>query len=291
MSLDEWWSSGRHVTLPDDDGQERRIFVRTAGAGPTVTLLHGYPSSSHDWSALSAGLEADHSVIALDLLGFGASEKPVGHRYDLLEQANLVVRVWEHVGVTETTLIGHDYSATLVQELVGRRDRPELVAVGYLNGGIYPAQHRPTIGQQLLLGPEGDELAAAMDEATFVNSVAATFGTTHPLTAEQGDAMWTALSRDDGHRLLAALLHYIRDRAEHGDRWIEAMETTTIPTAFVWGLQDPVSGRHMRDEIVRRMPDADVTDLPDVGHWPLLEDPPAVERAVRALLARVTAER
>jgi pimeloyl-ACP methyl ester carboxylesterase len=46
--IDAWWSAGERVGV-DLGGIARQIFVRRAGAGPTMTLLHGFPSSSHDW--------------------------------------------------------------------------------------------------------------------------------------------------------------------------------------------------------------------------------------------------
>jgi hypothetical protein len=54
----------------------------------------------------------------------------------------------------------------------------EIDAVVWCNGGLYPDLHRPTIGQHLLLDPDhGAEVAAAVDEAAFVDGVRSTWGT------------------------------------------------------------------------------------------------------------------
>ncbi|CAM2836219.1 hypothetical protein H7J50_27135 [Mycobacterium intermedium] len=49
----------------------------------------------------------------------------------------------------------------------------------------------------------------------------------------------------------------------------------------MWGLDDPVSGRHVLQEAVTLLPRAEVTELPGVGHFPPSEAPGAVAAAVR----------
>ena len=288
-SLDAWWSSGTRRRVETADGGTVELFVRSAGAAPgaapTVTLLHGYPSSSHDWQEVSAALEPTHHVLALDLLGFGRSDKPAAHAYAITEQADLLEQVWRQLDVRSTHLVVHDYSATLGQELLSRPLAVELESITFLNGGVYPELHRPTDGQLLLRSPDGDAVAQAIDEPLFAASVAATFGTASARWPErqtgQLQDMWRALARDDGQLLLARLLHYMDDRAVHGARWVEAMEAGRIPTTFVWGPEDPVSGAHMLTEIRRRQPAATVVELEGVGHWPMLEAPEATVAAVR----------
>ena len=69
-SIERWWSAGEHVPLVAGE-REWRIFVRRMGEGPTMTLLHGYPSSSHDWAkvapALAGRWAADSSAAAIRL--------------------------------------------------------------------------------------------------------------------------------------------------------------------------------------------------------------------------------
>jgi pimeloyl-ACP methyl ester carboxylesterase len=64
-----------------------RLFVRQDGTGRPVTLLHGFPTSSHDWAMTVPYLvAAGCRVTALDMLGFGQSDKPRRHRYSIHEQ-------------------------------------------------------------------------------------------------------------------------------------------------------------------------------------------------------------
>lgn len=269
MSLDTWWAAGRYV-----DG----VFVHDAGDGPLVTMLHGYPGSSYDFHRVVDELHG-FRTFAPDLLGFGRSPKPRSHRYSIHEQADVVEQLWREIDMTATVLVAHDYSTSIAQELLAR-DTTGITGVVLLNGAVFPHLHRPTTGQQLLLSADGPALAAAIDETTFSTALRETFAS---VTDQDLSDLWRAMSQDDGHQLAPDLLHYIADRSEHGERWVAAMESTSLPLSFVWGLLDPVSGAHVLDEIRRRLPDADRRGLPDVGHWPPIEAPAEVARAVRDL--------
>jgi pimeloyl-ACP methyl ester carboxylesterase len=59
-----------------------------------------------------------------------------------------------------------------------------------------------------------------------------------------------------------------------------------VPSSFVRGLLDPVSGAHVIEEVARRLPDADITALPAVAHWPPLEAPDEVAAAIRRVAGR-----
>lgn len=72
-----------------DEFRGHRIHVRRIeGHDPVLVMLHGFPSSSYDFSRLLP-LTGDHAVLAFDFLGFGLSDKPRRHDYTLLEQADL----------------------------------------------------------------------------------------------------------------------------------------------------------------------------------------------------------
>ena len=169
--VERWWSLGALEPLALG-GQERSIFVRRLGSGPSMTLLHGFPSSSHDWAAVAGALAESHALLLPDFLGFGASEKPAEHVYSIHEQADLVEALWERDGVTSTRLLAHDYALSVTQELLARRAEEalavELEGVHMLNGGLYPELHRPEPAQTALLDPEqGPRLSALLNEELF----------------------------------------------------------------------------------------------------------------------------
>ncbi|MGH3636010.1 MAG: alpha/beta fold hydrolase, partial [Mycobacterium sp.] len=113
-----WLDGGRW--LPTDAG---KVFVRSnPGDGPTVLLLHGYPSSSFDFRAVLPHL-AGRAWVAMDFLGFGLSDKPRPHHYSLLEQADLVQTVVQEVAATTTgpvVVLAHDMGTSVTTELLAR---------------------------------------------------------------------------------------------------------------------------------------------------------------------------
>jgi pimeloyl-ACP methyl ester carboxylesterase len=283
--IEEWWSLGEPVAVRLD-GVERGIFVRRMGGGPAMTMLHGFPSSSHDWAKVAPVLAERYALLLFDFLGFGASEKPADHDYSIHEQADLVEALWTLEGITSAVIVAHDYAVSVAQELLARRAEDalavDLLAVHLLNGGLYPDLARPEPGQLALLDPEqGPRLSAGITEEPFVRSLKPTFAASFD-AASEGAEIWRAMTRDGGQAILHRLIRYIPDRAIHGERWVTALQRTDVPLAFVWGMLDPVSGAHMAQRIRERLPDAPFLALDDVGHWPALE---AQERVVGAILA------
>jgi pimeloyl-ACP methyl ester carboxylesterase len=288
--IEQWWQEGETVQLELPSGV-RSVFVRRMGSGPVLTLLHGFPSSSHDWAKAAPALSQQFTLLMPDFLGFGASEKPFEHVYSLHEQADLVQALWAREGVDSTAIAAHDYATSVTQELLARDAEAaggspafgvELRAITLMNGGVYPDLHRPQPTQKALLDPEvGPKLGPLMSEETLAVGLAPTFGEGYD-ASEDVPEMWRAISRGDGQLISHLLIRYIVDREEHGERWVGALESTAVPLAFVWGMQDPVSGAHMAQRIAERLPEAPRVELSEVGHWPPLEAP---ERVAEALLA------
>jgi pimeloyl-ACP methyl ester carboxylesterase len=287
--LEQWWSNGERAALAVD-AREYAVWTRRIGTGPHMTLLHGFPSSSHDWARVAPALAAERTLLLLDFLGFGASQKPREHEYSLHEQADLVEAAWRHAGVSSTTVVGHDYAVSVTQELLARRAEGrlevELEAVHLLNGGLYPDLHRPQPTQLALLDPEqGPQISAHVTEELFVQALRPSFAEHYDAAADSAE-IWRAMSREDGQRIGHLLIRYIRDRERHAGRWVGALEGTDVPLAFVWGMLDPISGAHMAERIRERLPEAPLLALEDVGHWPALEAPERVSAALLAARAR-----
>jgi pimeloyl-ACP methyl ester carboxylesterase len=284
--IEQWWAGGERVALTLG-GAQREVFLRRLGSGPSMTLLHGFPSSSHDWAKVAPALSERHSLLMADFLGFGASEKPSEHAYSLHEQADLVEALWAHERVAATILVAHDYAVSVAQELLARRAEGklavDLLAVHLLNGGLYPDLHHRQPTQTALLDPEhGPRIGELLNEQLFVGGIAPTFAEGYD-AADDSAQMWRAMSRDDGQRIGHLLIGYIPDRERHERRWVSALERTDVPLSFVWGMLDPVSGAHMAQRIAERLPDAPMLAMADVAHWPALEAPDRVLQALADL--------
>ncbi len=281
--IEEWWSAGERVSV-QLGGAQRSVFVRRIGGGPSMTLLHGFPSSSHDWARIAPGLGESHSLLMCDFLGFGASDKPADHDYSIHEQADLVQALWAREGITATTIVAHDYAVSVTQELLARAGEgtvtTDLLGVHMLNGGVYPELHRPEPTQIALLDPEsGPQISTILDEELLVAGLRPTFAEEFDPLADSTE-MWRGMANRGGNLIAHRLIRYLEDRVRHRERWIAALESTEVPLAFEWGMLDPISGEHMAQRIAERLPRAPLLALADVCHWPALEAPQRVLAAI-----------
>jgi haloacetate dehalogenase len=98
----------RRYTIGDAD-----YLVATAGSGPAVLLLHGFPQTHYCWRGVIPGLAERHFVVAPDLRGYGATSAPAGgpkgEGYTKREMATDLFEVMERLGIEEEVrVVGHD---------------------------------------------------------------------------------------------------------------------------------------------------------------------------------------
>ena len=81
---------------------------------PTLLLIHGYTASVYVWNT-TAPLLADNGfhVIAIDLIGFGYSEKPAWFDYSIPSQARMIARFMDRLGIGRATIVGSSYGAAV----------------------------------------------------------------------------------------------------------------------------------------------------------------------------------
>src|SRR3954454_11346310 len=107
MTFDDWAAG---ASTMDSGGIEVATYDMGPSNAPTVTYLHGYPSSSHDVVPVLAELDrlgVAVRLVTLDFPGFGASAKPTDHRYSIHACADAVEAMWRDRGVTTTVLWSH----------------------------------------------------------------------------------------------------------------------------------------------------------------------------------------
>jgi pimeloyl-ACP methyl ester carboxylesterase len=87
-----------------------KLHYVTAGEGPAVMLLHGWPQTWYEWRHVIDLLADDYQVVAPDFRGFGYSGKPAAG-YDAATMAADLAALSSHLGLTDVTVIGHDWGA------------------------------------------------------------------------------------------------------------------------------------------------------------------------------------
>jgi pimeloyl-ACP methyl ester carboxylesterase len=287
MTPEQWQAGGDWLNLP-----EGRLFVRAEGTGEALLLIHGFPTSSWDWAALWPKLRERYFVIAFDLLGFGRSDKPRLGDYRIHRQADRAEAVLRHFGVTGYAVLAHDLGDTVVQELIARRAdgraAPSLRAAVLLNGGLFPETHRPLLLQRLLLSPLGPLVARCSAYPRFARSLRRIC--VRPWPEAELREHWRLLELGGGRRILHRLLGYMRERRQHRERWVGALQRRPIPIRLIDGSADPISGAHMVRRYRELVADADAVELAEVGHYPQIEAPDAVLAAALSFLERVRQE-
>lgn len=282
-NVSEWHDGGGWV--PTGAG---RVFVRSGvGDGPTILLLHGFPSCSYDFRSVVARLSG-RSWLTMDFLGFGLSDKPRPHRYSLFEQADLVEQVVASRTTGPVVLAAHDMGTSVATELLARDLEGNLtfdLARAVLTNGsviLERASLRPI--QKVLRGPLGGVAARLTNRRSFVRGFGRLFSPDHPLTADEAAAQWALLTHNGGNRIAHLLSAYLDERVRYAQRWHGAVRDWPKPLGFVWGLGDPVATTNVLDGLRQLRPSADVVELPGLGHYPQVEDPQAFTDAVLRLL-------
>jgi pimeloyl-ACP methyl ester carboxylesterase len=108
-----------------------------------------------------------------------------------------------------------------------------------------------------------------------------------PPSAQLIDELWTLFRHNDGHLVMHRLIGYMAERRRHRERWVGALQRTKVPLRVIDGSLDPISGAHMVARYRELVPDADAVELPEVGHYPQVEDPAGVLRAFLAFHERL----
>ncbi|MHB8219641.1 MAG: alpha/beta fold hydrolase [Acidimicrobiales bacterium] len=290
-----WEAGGTYRELAVGEPRRRRRFFtvdRPASRSETfepLVVIHGFPTSSFDFHLVIDDLSRHRRVLLIDLLGYGLSDKP-DLAYTVDVQADAVAAFVAELGVSELAMLTHDLGDTVGGELLARQMEgrwPVTVTRRVVtNGSIYIDMAHLSAGQELLLSLPDVRLGAdaPIDAAGMVASLSATFSPEHRVAPQELDALWAMVARGDGHRNLPRLIRYIEERRRRERRFTGAIEDHPSPLAVVWGVDDPIAVAPMADELCRRRPDAPLTRLEGVGHYPMIEAPGRFTAALAPLL-------
>ncbi len=275
----QWRDGGRMLSTGAG-----RVFVRSSAgdpaAGPTVLLLHGFPSSSYDFREVTDRL-GERPWLTLDFLGFGVSDKPRPHRYSLFEQADIVEQVVaDHqlvAGPGPIVLIAHDMGTSVATELLARDVDGtlgfDLQRAVLSNGSIIIERASLRPSQKILRGPLGPLMSRLTNRRSFIRGFGRLFSTSHPLSEAEADAQWALMARDDGDRILHLLCAYLDERVRYAARWHGAIRDWPKRLAFLWATADPVATTNVLDGLRQLRPTAELVQLHGIGHYPQIEVP------------------
>jgi pimeloyl-ACP methyl ester carboxylesterase len=279
----QWRATGDLVAFRDD-----QIFVRQEGTGePRLVFLHGFPSSSYDWRATLSRLD-DRATLVFDFLGFGLSDKPAKATYSLFDQADLV----EHLLAGESSpvvVVAHDMGTSVTTELLARDIDGSLsfriAGVLLFNGSMMVELASLTWAQKVLRSRLGPVLARLSNRPVFVRQFADLFSTGHPLDPAEAEDQWELWQRAGGAKISHRLIGYITEREVNAARWHGAIRDWPGPLRLAWGMRDPVATPRVLAGLRGLRPAAPVAELPDLGHYPQLEEPGTIAGLIEDLVS------
>src|SRR5947209_7684928 len=258
------------IATPDGAG----IYVRSAGAGPVVVLLHGYAETSDSWAPLAEDLAKDHTVVVPDLLGIGRSSRPP-NGYDKKTQAAGIRAVVRALGHDRASVVSHDIGIMVAYAYAARYpDKVErLVVMDAPIPGVAPWDdivRNPALWHFSFHGPDAERLVQGRERIYL-------------------DRIWNAFSGDPGKPDEATRAYYAAQYALPGamragfaqfaafaqdaeDNKIFQRTKLTMPVLAVGGAKSFGA----TEALVMRNAATNVREavVPNAGHW-LMEESPA----------------
>lgn len=275
-----------------------RLHAVEAGSGPVIVLLHGIGGSTYTWRNVLPTLARTHHVIAIDLKGFGASEKPLDDAYSPVDQAVLVVDFLARRGLTDVTLAGHSLGGTVAllaaMQLTRRIEAsslarntadvapPRVSRLVLMDAPAYPqpmsfaiAFLRAPFWPRFILDLVPPEWPARM--ALVRQQEAATI-------SESDIAAYAAPYREEGarHALIATAL------ALEPENWhavTSGFAGIRQPTLLVWCLDDTLVPASTGLRLSRTLPASDLKTIEGCAHSPPDERPAELVSILQRWLA------
>jgi pimeloyl-ACP methyl ester carboxylesterase len=255
------------------------FFRRVSGDGPPAVFVHGNPTHSEDWQPFLQRMTGP--ALAFDLPGWGRSAKPSVTEFDysMTGLARFVLRFLQRMAVEDYALVVHDWGGLA---LISAQEEPERVrklvianAVPLLPGyrwhrlariwrtrGIGELSNRIWTRGVADLGMRESRGDWSRHDPAFVDMVWDHFD------ASTRAAMLALYRSADPPELAAA-----------GER----LGSLRCPSLVVWGMRDRYIPSRFGSAYAERLPNSELLELPEAGHWPWLDAPEAIDRVIRFL--------
>ncbi|HYN20319.1 MAG TPA: alpha/beta fold hydrolase [Thermoanaerobaculia bacterium] len=261
---------------------DQLVHVEQAGQGDPVVLLHGFGASTYSWRKVIPALAESFRVVAIDLNGFGYTQRPESFdSYTREGQAELVLHVMDALGIESAHLVGHSYGGGLTLWIAARH--PARVRSLVLVDSSAPTYANDRRSRAAALRP--------------LNALFLRTWVLHPGTVRRAllhsfhdDSLVTPeLVREYFDRIriegVTAAYYGLTAPVRSGTEPVELTEIK-IPALVVWGAEDeliPLAGGRKAADL---MPNAELAVMEGVGHVPMEERPDEWLRLVLPFLRR-----
>lgn len=248
-----------NVNTADLDGVSVAYRAYGEDYGDTIVLVHGFLGSSYDYRYLSERLSETHRVIAVDLPGFGHSDKPLDYDYTRENQAETLASLMEALGIERYVLGGHSMGGDVVLRHADMYpERVEkLVLFASVGGEESAPRALPRIVYALLF--QNYYVQRRGFDTLFVDEnfqSAAYFEPMYYFTRQIPTAVLRKFSEDRDETPLTELLGEIE-----------------TPTLLLYGDKDTWTPLEIGETLDDSLANSSLEILENVGHMPFMETP------------------
>lgn len=272
-----------HVRAPeppktDEGGSVLEPAKTESTEKPVAVLVHGFASALDAWVTVVPALQKTHRVIALDLKGFGWTDRPEGD-YSPEAQARLVLGLMKERGVQKAALVAHSWGSSVA--LAAALEAPErFTKIALYDAWVYEDQLPPFFHWSRADGV-GEMLFGLYYKQRADERMAMAFYDKKFITEKLVEDIDQALERPG---TVAAALAAVRGQ-HYAD--IEARyRMVRKPVLLLWGREDIVTPLRYGERLSRDLPNARLVTYPRCGHFPMIEAMNASNRDLVAFLAR-----
>lgn len=276
------------------------LHVETYGRGPPILLIHGFGASSFTWSKIIPSLAVDHTIVSVDLRGFGGSRKPPEASYTLHSQADAVLDLIHALELIDLTVIGHSMGGgvALLVAMALEQQRPRRLNRLILIDSIACPQPLPLFLNILRLpvvGPLVLRLVPATWQVRFV--LRQVYFDPKKIEQKFVEAYTAPLRCRNGRRALIATARAIIP--PDSEKLIAQYKQIRRPVFLLWGRDDRIVPVALAPRLHAAVSAVACKVLPQCGHAPQEEQPDqtlsflreVLDRAHRDEGARVSGER
>ncbi|HVL89530.1 MAG TPA: alpha/beta hydrolase [Actinomycetota bacterium] len=266
------------VRVPTSHGE---MALHISGTGSPVCFVHGIPGSAKSFERVAARLEAGHTVVRADLLGFGASDRPSASASLLMSgQARALAEALDAVAVRRCAFVGHDYGAVVILSLLAHDPaRATRFAIAATN--VFPDTPIPfplSLVVHPALGSIAERAVFSTVSLSLMLRMASGRGATPDRAAALGDAGQRRAIRmifAEALRGLPTLYPPVRD----------ALSRVAVPSLVVWGDKDPFFDVEQGRRTADVLPHSRFVVYDGAGHFIPEERPDLLAADLLTLLA------
>lgn len=251
-----------------------KLYYEEAGNGPPLLLIHGFGASTYTWRHIAPQLAETHRVIAVDLKGFGQSDKPFDSRYSVFDQAELLTELIEEKDLRNLTLVGHSFGGGVALVLAleaNQRLKGRIAKLVLLDSIAYPQQI--PVFFRLLDVPLVSQIGVRMVPPLVQTRVALriAYFDDSKIDPEEVETYAAPLKTAAGKH---AIIHSARQIMPDGIAELsERYKTIELPTLILWCDHDRIVPLEVGLKLRRTLPNSTLRLVEDCGHMPQEEQP------------------